>query len=62
MIFKNQDLMNKFQPLISAENLRPLLLLLELLTVIPEEFTTIYLTSKRRSQVGISFFCSAATL
>ncbi len=53
--------MNKFQPLISAENLRPLLLLLELLTVIPEEFTTIYLTSKRRSQVGISFN-SAATL
>ena len=43
--------MNKFQPLISAENIRPLLLLLELLTVIPEEFSTILLNSQRRNQV-----------
>lgn len=46
-----QDLISLFQPNISATNLRPLVLLLELLTVIPEEFSTLLLASQRRAQV-----------
>ena len=40
-----------FQPHITTENMRPLALLLELLTVIPEEFSTLLLPSQRRAQV-----------
>lgn len=50
-----QDLMNLFQPGITAENLRPLALLLELLTVIPEEFSTLLLPSQRRAQAWVQF-------
>jgi len=46
-----QDLINLFQPLIRSDNLRPLALLLELLTVVPEEFSTLLLPSQRRAQV-----------
>jgi len=46
-----QDLIAMFQPNISSSNLRPLVLLLELLTVIPEEFSTLLLASQRRAQV-----------
>ena len=53
-----QDLIAMFQPNISSSNLRPLVLLLELLTVIPEEFSTLLLASQRRAQVGyISYRC-----
>ena len=40
-----------FQPHINSENMRPLALLVELLTVIPEEFSTLLLPSQRRAQV-----------
>ena len=46
-----QDLIGLFQPSIRPDNLRPLALLLELLTVIPEEFSTLILSSQKRSQV-----------
>ena len=47
-----QDLIALFQPCIQPDNLRPLALLLELLTVIPEEFSTLLLPSQRRAQVS----------
>jgi len=53
-----QDLMNMLQPLMTGDNIRPLLLLLELLTVIPEDFSTILLSSQRRSQVRQSLSLS----
>jgi hypothetical protein len=46
-----QDLISLFQPEIRPDNLRPLALLLELLTVIPEEFSTLLLPSQKRAQV-----------
>jgi hypothetical protein len=49
-----QDLISLFQPEIRPDNLRPLALLLELLTVIPEEFSTLLLPSQKRAQVASS--------
>ena len=48
----SQDLISLFQPEIRPDNLRPLALLLELLTVIPEEFSTLLLPSQKRAQVA----------
>jgi hypothetical protein len=50
-----QDLISLFQPEIRPDNLRPLALLLELLTVIPEEFSTLLLPSQKRAQVASSW-------
>lgn len=49
------DLISLFQPQLSTGQVRPLTLLLELLTVIPEEFSTLLLSSQRRSSVRHSF-------
>jgi len=50
-----QDLISLFQPEIRPDNLRPLALLLALLTVIPEEFSTLLLPSQKRAQVASSW-------
>lgn len=56
------DLINLFKPQISTGQIKPLVLLLELLTVIPEEFSTLLLSSQRRAVVRHSFGSSLATV
>jgi len=52
------DIIQLFQPQVQAGQLRSLTLLLELLTVIPEEFSTLLLASQRRGTVRAAFSTS----
>ena len=58
------DLISMFQPQLTGPNpnYRSLTLLLELLTVIPEEFSTLLLTSNRRATVRNAFSSSFPTV
>lgn len=58
------DIISMFQPQLSGPNpnFRSLTLLLELLTVIPEEFSTLLLSSNRRSTVRNAFSSSLGTV
>ena len=49
------DLIRLFQPQLQGGQVRPLTVLLELLTVIPEEFSTLLLSSQRRATVRAAF-------